>query len=130
MHVRFVSPVIDRDTRVEAGFFRTRQILGTQNGPEWVQNELKEQFDWYNDNLEAPDELGKYFKRRDTIWGICWFKSEAKECIQRAHFCAWLLGEAGIPIRMLKANIRKEIIWQDENQILCKPMKELPRAFN
>ena len=129
MHVRFVSSVIDRDTRIEAGFINTFFRINRSSIQDWIWRELRTQIDWYNDHLDAPDELGKYFKRRSTIWGICWFKPEATECIRRAYYCSWLLEEAGIPMRVIKTTIKKEIIWQDTNQILSKPTVETPRAF-
>lgn len=130
MYVRFVSPRIDPYTGAELGFMQTHRYITRSETPKWVLSELRLQFDWYNRHLCVPEKLGRHFKRRNSIWGICWFKPEAKECLERAHYCAWLFREASCPIRMIKADIRKEIIWQDENQILCKATKDVPRAFH
>ena len=128
MFVRFVTPHRDPDSGAELGFFHASWFMPRAT-PRWLRDELRAQFDWYNANLAVPDRLARHFRRRRSVWGVCWFRPEAGEMVERAHYCAWLLTEAGVPVRMIRAPIRREIIWRDDHQIVCKPTPDLPRAF-
>lgn len=128
-YVRFVTPLIHPWSGVESGFFQASWYLYRNGAPRWITDELSEQFDWYNRYLAVPDRIGRHFKRRRSIWGICWFDPKALEAIERARYCAWLIGEGGLPVRDIKARIAKEIIWRDSQQIVVKPMSDLPEAF-
>lgn len=128
-YVRFVTPLIHPCSGVESGFFQASWYLYRNGAPDWLLDELEAQFDWYNRYLAVPDRIARRFKRRRSIWGICWFNPHALEAIERARYCAWLIGEGGLPVRAVKARIGKEIIWRDAQQIVVKPMDSLPKAF-
>lgn len=129
MYVRFVTPLIHPNSRVEAGFFRASWYLYRTGCPDWIHAELGEQFDWFNEHLPIPGRIGRHFKRRNSIWGICWFDPGAAEAISRARYCAWLIGEGGLPVRTIKSAGQREVIWRDAHQIVSKPTADLPRAF-
>jgi hypothetical protein len=59
---------------------------------------------------------------------VCWFRSSARECISRAHYCAWLIGEAGLTVEAITMRHAREFIWQDDQQIVT-PARTVPRAF-
>jgi hypothetical protein len=129
MYVRFVTPLIHPNSRVEVGFFRASWYLYRNGCPDWILTELREQFDWFNEHLPMPGRIGRHFKRRNSIWGICWFDPHAAEAISRARYCAWLIGEGGLPVRTIKTAGQREVIWRDAHQIVSKPTADLPRAF-
>jgi hypothetical protein len=128
MYVRFVTPLIHPDSRVESGFFRASWYLDRLGCPGWIQSELDVQFDWFNAHLPTPKQVARHFRRRDSLHGVCWFRSSARECISRAHYCAWLIGEAGLPVEAITMRHAREFIWQDDQQIVT-PARTVPRAF-
>lgn len=128
MYVRFVTPLIHPDSRVESGFFRAAWYLDRLSCPDWIRSELDHQFDWFNDNLPVPRRIARHFRRRDSLYGVCWFRSSARECIDRARYCAWLISEGGLPVETIKLREARELIWRDDHQIVT-PSRVAPRAF-
>lgn len=129
MYVRFVTPLVHPRSRVESGFFRAAWYVHQNDCPDWIRQELKLQFDWFNEHLPLPGRIARHFKRRDSIWGVCWFDPQAREAISRARYCAWLLEEGGLPVRSITTRGPREVIWRDAHQIVSKPVADLPRAF-
>ncbi len=129
MYMRFVTPLIHPRSRVESGFFRASWYVHRNGSPAWIRHELDEQFTWFNRHLPLPGRVARHFKRRNGIWGICWFNPQAGEAISRARYCAWLLEEAGLPVRVIRSRCDREVIWRDADQIVSKPTADLPRAF-
>ena len=130
MFVRFVTPLVHPYSRVETGFFRASWYLYRNGCPGWILEELENEFDWFNMHLPVPGRVARHFRRRNSIWGVCWFDAEAREMISRARYCAWLIEEGGLPVRAIKAERHREIFWRDRHQIVVKPTAEMPRAFN
>ena len=130
MYVRFVTPLVHPASRTECGFFRASWYLYRIGAPSWILDELETEFDWFGQYLPLPGRIARDFKRRRTVWGICWFDPAFKEAISRAHYCAWLIEEGGLPVRPIKTERPREIIWQDACQIVSKPTAETPRAFH
>ncbi|OBQ96341.1 hypothetical protein A9K66_22375 [Mesorhizobium sp. AA23] len=79
--------------------------------------------------MPIPGRVGRHFKRRESIWGVCWFHPNAKEAISRARYCAWLIEEGGLPVRSITSRREREVLWRDEHQIVAKPTDDLPKAF-
>lgn len=132
MYIRFVTPRFRQDYRGEAGIFHDADAACSKESQadEWLVSELREQIDWFNDQLSVPRELDIYFKRRRTLHGLCWFQAEAKECIERARYMAWLMTESGSPVRTIKSSDPGRVIWRDSNQIVAIPDGTVPRAFH
>ncbi|MHC2465259.1 hypothetical protein [Bradyrhizobium embrapense] len=129
MYLRFVTPLIHPHSRVESGFFRASWYIHRNGCPDWIRHELSEQFDWFGQHLPIPGRIARHFKRRNSIWGICWFDPEAREAISRAGYCAWLLEEGGLPVRTITTSRQRELLWRDAHQIVTKPSADLPKAF-
>jgi hypothetical protein len=129
MYLRFVTPLLDPASRVEAGFFCSSWHLEQNGCPDWIRAELDREFGWFGLHLPVPLRLTRHFKRRNSIHGICWFDSDAREAISHARYCAWLIEEGGLPVRMISTRQQREIIWRDRHQIVAKPTADLPRAF-
>ena len=41
----------------------------------------------------------------------------------------WLLTEAGYPVLELRSRHPGEILWRDDQQIVARPPRDLPRLF-
>jgi len=130
MYVRFVTPLIHPDSGVETGLFRASWYLYRTGCPDWIHNELDSQFDWFNVHLPIPGRVAHHFKRRQSVYGVCWFRSATRECIERARYCAWLVTEGGIPVETVKLLHAREVIWRDDHQVVLKPKADMPRAFS
>lgn len=130
MYVRFVTPLIDADTRVETGIFHSRFELVKGQWPDWLEDAFQDEIDWFNEHLQLPSRLGIHFRRSPSIWGVCWFRSEAEEAIRRAQNYAGLLASAGVPVRRLGWRGPAQIIWSDEQQVVAAPTSAMPRAFH
>lgn len=130
MYVRFVTPLIHPQSRVETGFFRASWYLYRNGAPDWILQELESEFEWFNDHLPIPGRVARHFKRRNSIWGVCWFSHDAREMIARARYCAWLIEEGGLPVRAVQAGRHREVLWRDAHQVVVKPTQEMPRAFH
>ena len=130
MYVRFVTPLIPPDSRVETGFFRASWYLHRIGAPDWILRELYDEFEWFNEHLPVPGRVARHFKRRNSIWGVCWFDHDAREMIARAHYCAWLIEEGGLPVRAVRIDRHREVLWRDAHPVGVKPTFEAPRGFN
>src|SRR5262245_13567857 len=129
MYLRFVTPIIDPTTGVEAGIFSSSWFLQQNGCPDWISHELDRESAWFNRHLPVPLRLSRHFKRRNAIHGICWFDPDARQAISHARYCAWLIEEGGLPMRTIATKRQLEIIWRDGKQIVAKPTADLPRAF-
>ena len=129
MYMRFVTPLIHPQSRVESGFFRAAWYIYQNECADWIRQELGLQFDWFAAQLPLPGRIARHFKRRNSIWGVCWFAPQAREAISRARYCAWLLEEGGLPVRTITSAGPGEVIWRDAHQIVSKAVADLPRAF-
>ena len=70
MYLRFVTPLIHPRSRVESGFFRASWYIHQTDCPDWIRQELSDQFRWFSQHLPIPGRIARHFKRRDSIWGV------------------------------------------------------------
>jgi hypothetical protein len=132
MYLRFVVPHRDVRTRAERGFFATAYMVKWRSleAPAWIRDEVTRELNWFDENLDAPRKLGRTAGRFGPVWGLCWFRPEAREAINRARYVGWLLTDVGHPVAGLKRDDPGEIIWQDDCQLVAKPPRDLPRMFH
>jgi hypothetical protein len=119
MYVRFI--VLAPRRRRPFGLFRAEtELLEDPALPVWLRDPIDEHFRWFNANLRRPyNAVSK--RRRIHVSAICWFRPEAHAHIERAHYLAWLIAEAGHPTAMIKTHRVGQIIYRDEAQIVAKP---------
>ncbi len=121
MYIRFVTGHIDRDSGLECGFFQATSGIrhGRWQIQTWLRAEIRRSLDWFEDNLEAPARFDPSTRKRRGHYGVCWFRPEATRHLTQAHHMAWLLNEAEIPVRMVRATNPGEIVWRDEHQVVA-----------
>ena len=131
MYMRFVVSAIHGDTGAEAGFFQQAYCVARDEArvEDWLRLQLRAELNWFDDRLDVPEELARRFKRRRTIHGVCWFRPEAGDHIRHARYAAWLMTEAGVPVREIRIDHPGQILWSDRAQVVAKPPRDLPRAF-
>lgn len=120
MYLRFVTADVDPYSRAETGIFRApRHVLSDAATPAWISNELDREYDWFNEHLPVPDTLWKRIGRRGMVYGVCWFRAEARECVSRARYISWLLCEAGLPVREIRTSRPGEVLCRDDYQVVA-----------
>ena len=131
MYLRFVTSERDDATGAEAGLFGIAYEIRWEEAeaPEWIRIQVDQEIDWFNEHLDRPDRLWRRGGRHGRIHGVCWFRSEAAVAIGHARYLAWLLTEADYPVLELRSRRPGEIIWQDDQQIVARPPRDLPRMF-
>ncbi len=131
MYIRFVVPERHRLTRVESGIFRTiDHVITDKRQPDWLRKTLQAELDWFNTNLPVPNRLWIDFKRRRTIYGVCWFRPFAKEAISHARQIQWLMLEAGYLVEEIHTDRPDTILYKDTWQIVAKSGDHVPRGFH
>ena len=61
MYLRFVTPLIHPHSRVESGFFRASWYIQRNNCPDWIRQELSDQFTWFAEHLPLPGRIARHF---------------------------------------------------------------------
>lgn len=121
MYLRFISGVKDTDSGLYTGIFGPAidRLYDDKDMPRWLWREMRRTVDWFNNNLDAPARLYGRRRKGRNISGVCWFRATATDHIRHARYLAWLVSEAGDPIREIRCRKPGEIIWRDEYQIVA-----------
>lgn len=131
MYFRFVTATHDAHARAERGIFGDAYALARDERVNpWVRDALWRELRWFDDHVAVPCRLRRTFRRRGTIHGICWFRPEADEAIGRARYAGWLMTEAGVPVAEIRTADPGELIWQDAVQVVARPGRHVPVAFD
>lgn len=131
MYLRFIGGAVDDDSGLETGLFGPAlDIVYGDSAEAWLWRELRMTLDWFNDHLDQP----AVFRPSRRMWngrcGVCWFRPEATAHIRQARHLAWLVSQAGAPIREVRARQVGEIVWRDEHQIVAAPNRSGPVYLN
>jgi hypothetical protein len=116
--VRFITPLVDADSKVKEGIFVAACRLRDQGDiPSYQRVELRSDLQWFNEHLPLPPPLSGRGNER----AISWFKSQSKECISRVWSVVHILEESGIAITKITTEDPGYIIYQDEFQVVAWP---------
>lgn len=124
MYIRFVTPQRVAAARGAAcGIFRSAYACWEdRRNPQWLRRSLREELDWFNENLLVPNRLGVVTRKSNRRYGgVCWFRDEAQECIAHAYLLSALMGEAGVPITRVATDAPGDIVYRDDHQIVAMP---------
>lgn len=80
----------------------------------------KETIRWFNKHMAVPPYSTRQKLGRRAV---CWLRDDAHECIREMRVLAYLLGEAGVPTRVLERANPGRIVWQDEHQVVALPWR-------
>ena len=132
MYVRFLSPMRSRMRGVDYGIFQCAiKCRDDYRNPEYLRSAIREEINWYNDNLPAPREGAFDVKSRKRMInvGICWFMSDADEMVRRAYALRALLAECGYAIVKKGTKQPGQILYRDNYQIVAKPFESTPTLW-
>ncbi len=125
MFIRFITYEIDEDSHVEAGVFMAAGKLRDEgNLPEYELNHLKDLLAWFHDNLESPYEYRVSRPKRKKK-SICWFKSLAKEHLEKMREIIIVLENHDVHIRMIKTEKIGYVLYEDEHQVFAEPFADM-----
>lgn len=131
-YVRFITPWWRVRRHVDCGPFGPAYAAWRSEAvPEVLRIAIREELDWFEDNLPVPRGEAFRVKSRKR-WrndGICWFVAGAREMIARAFVLASLLEEAGMPVRKVATRRPGTILYRDPWQIVAKPIEVTPTLF-
>ena len=126
MYIRFVTPYHDVQSRTCAGIFRAywQHWRDRAVAPDdWRVIELGRVVNWFNSHLDLPRRVGIRQGRKGAINGVCWFRPQARHCINNARYMAWLLTDLGTPVEEWRSEDPGTMLWQDAQQIVAIPPK-------
>jgi hypothetical protein len=110
---RFVFAKLNKETRHREGILRNRRSGG------WGVRRIAAIYVWLSRNLPRPP--------RDAFSGtraLCWFKPEARACIDQVVDLAQLLQRRGERIWQLQTRYPGLITYEDEFQVVAIPASE------
>lgn len=129
MYLRFVCGKRHPHADAELGIYFASMEVDWEEQPKWLKHEFDEAFTRFC-YLKVPVVLKSATRHRYAKKSLCWLKPEAEWLINEMRYCAWLLTEAGMPIREIRSRHPGTILWQDEDQIVSLPDRvRVPRAF-
>lgn len=99
--------------------------------PLYLRRAVHEDLRWFEEKLPVPPR-GQFYVRSKSWWrsqGICWFKSEARDMIQRAFGLRSVLAECDILISELMTDQPGQILYKDAFQIIAKPDAQTPTVW-
>lgn len=109
-------------TRMPCGFFFAAYRAAEDEAlPAWLLNEIRAEIGWFERHLPVPDRFQIAFPRRRERFGVCWFRHEAREHVSHAHYLAWLIEEAGQPVRRVRSRDPGVVLYGDPFQVVAQP---------
>lgn len=123
MYLRFALGRLDPWSGAPMGFFRVAYALQRdERVPDWLQDALREETDWFDRHLGLPDRCWRGDRARRGETGICWFRPQARDHIAHAYALRSLIEEAGVAVGRLQTRDPGDVVWQDSHQIVAKPV--------
>lgn len=110
MYLRFVFAQAHRVTRRRPGLLRDARVLGRDSG------EILAITGWLNRNLPVPPEPAFSADR-----ALCWFKTDARACIEQMRMLALLLEREGERIWQIYSRNPGRITYEDDYQVVAVP---------
>ncbi len=122
MYLRFCTyiPCPEAPGAFDGLFCAAYDLRDSGETPAWLADAINHHIQWFNRELPKPARLG--VKSRGVVgWqGVCWFKPQATECIDRARDLVALVQEGGVAIKCLKRRDPGEILYEDDFQVVAK----------
>jgi hypothetical protein len=125
MFVRFVAKSRLPGSRCRAGVFYVADLAEERGDLAWLdQLRCDLACSWFDLHLPFPRRFSRSRRPNAHPAAICWFKADARECIQRARRMAALLNLAGVPIDMLRTHQPGYVVYEDSFQVVAVPFRD------
>ena len=121
MYIRFEGTRIDPKSGREQGIFHIALRLWRSGALDpHASDQLRALLDWFNANLEKPERMHRPNKRA----AVCWFKADAKECIDRIWEMVAIIREHGEEVRTATSRRLDYVVFEDAFQVAAVPTRE------
>ena len=128
MFIRFVCGEINESSRLAAGLFcATRHLKETAWVPKYELEAAEDITAWFDKHLASPFDYLPDVPRYEHA--ICWFKSNASECLSKAWELVTILERNDILIWTVKSHRAGRVFYEDELQVFALPHPELRRQL-
>jgi hypothetical protein len=128
MFIRFVTGQIHENSHVMAGLFcAASKLCWADDLPDYEFDALKELRGWFNVHLNSPFDYLTAERRYDRA--VCWFKSSAREHLERAWELVAILERNDILIWTIKSGKTGRIHYEDEVQVFAEPFHDVWRIL-
>lgn len=128
MFIRFVTDQLDTDTGQPMGVFGAAyQLLDDDQLPDHSRAEIRSTLNWFKTNLPIPDRFARSRKPNRQDNGICWFKTQATECMHNIRYLLMLVSEHDVVVRELFTDTPGYLIYEDDSQVVAQPFSSTPR---
>lgn len=124
MYIRFETSIRDDWSRCNHGIFSAAykvQYESPELKAHWQTQQIWKVVYWFNDNLEAPDQLDWRGGKKSMISGVCWFRDNATRYVSQARYLSWLLNDLGFYVTERRQRNPGRVIWQDAHQVVASP---------
>jgi hypothetical protein len=117
MFIRFTVPFPDDDSGCALGIFQAVFRASEEGRLHSLQAAwLREEMDWFNQNLRAPREL--------STRAVFWFRAHAGEPVTRIWSFVHVLERVGVPVHVYRTRRPGTIVYQDDYQIAAIPWRD------
>lgn len=128
MFIRFVTDRLDEDTGAPSGVFAVAyQLLRSDEVDDYYRTEIRTSLDWFESHLPIPARFRRSRRPNRQDRGICWFKTEASECMGNVRYLVQLVQEQDIAVREVMTDTPGYRIYEDDCQIVAEPFSSTPR---
>ncbi|MGF1503208.1 MAG: hypothetical protein ACFBSD_15480 [Paracoccaceae bacterium] len=128
MYLRFVSGIRHPYADAELGIYIAADAVRRDDHPDWLQDAFLEALDGAFAGMRVPPCVGGA-ETRDGRRALSWLRADNAARVARMRHFAWVLGEMGLQVGMLKSRSPGRIIYCDADQVLAVPRQRIARAF-
>lgn len=124
MFIRFTTRFMNEYGDIENGVFQAAAFVRRNPDIYDYDLEILEGIkDWFNNNLERPTKFSKSKRRNAEGVSLSWYKSSAKNHIQRMYDLKVVLEKYDIVVDVVKRENPGTIIYEDEIQVSALPFR-------
>jgi len=128
MFIRFVTDQLDEDNVSSSGVFSAAyRLVDDDATPDYLRREIRSTLNWFSKNLPIPDRFCSSRKPHREDNGICWFKTDATECMTHVRYLVHLASECDVMVRELTTDKPGYTIYEDGSQVVAQPFASTPR---
>jgi len=124
MFLRFTTQFKNEDGEFEKGVFQAAAFLRrnseTYNYDLQLLEELKH---WFNLNLDRPTRFSKSKRKNAESKSLSWYKSTAREHIQKMYDMKAILEKYDIIIEVVMSDNPGTILYEDDIQVSALPFR-------
>jgi hypothetical protein len=131
MYVRYIAKYFNQKTnREETGIFRAADYVRDHTPLGAAEKEaLQKLIEWFDEHLPVPEFYDDPSQRSEEQHTYFWFKTDAREFLDRMEFLRAIVEENGVRVETLRAErVPGALVFEDHCQIAVVPAEEVFRV--